>query len=331
MARVRPLLNVLAVGALTLAAVLTPGGAGAATGSAEAAPSLPAGAPYVALGDSYAAGYGLGDATDKPVPACGQSKLDYPHRLAAALHLDLTDVTCAGATTADVVSERQNGAPPQIDALGAGTALVTLSIGGNDSGLFAEAPRCLALSPKGPVMTGRDAPSCRSRLVRDGADRLAVTIRDSVGPGIVTAIRAAQHAAPNARIVVVGYPAIFPDPASTPRHGCFRPAFDLASLAGFFPSNSFPFTSVDTRYLHGVQVLLDHITRQAANTTGVTYVSTLAASEGRSACNPRHPFVSGVTLRSSADLRRISVVPGSLHPTVAGAAFMAKRAAAALR
>ncbi|WP_066518869.1 SGNH/GDSL hydrolase family protein [Curtobacterium ammoniigenes] len=300
--------------------------------AASSAPlNLPPGSPYVALGDSYAAGYGLGHPTRRPVPACGQSKLDYPHRLAAALHLDLTDVTCAGATTADVVAKRQNGAPPQITALGAGTALVTLTVGGNDAGLFSQAFDCLALSPKGPVISGRDAPSCRSRLVHDGTDALAAKVAGPVSNGIVKTIRAVQRAAPNARIVLVGYPAIFPNQKDIPKGGCFRSALDFGALAGFFPSNSFPFTTTDVAYLHNVQALLDQVSSEAARATGITYVSTFGASEHRSACDKHGALVSGVTLRSSGNFRRIQIVPGSLHPTTAGAAFMASKVAAALR
>jgi hypothetical protein len=45
----------------------------------------------------------------------------------------LTDVTCGGATTAHILGA-WNELPPQVDALTSDTALVTITIGGNDIG-----------------------------------------------------------------------------------------------------------------------------------------------------------------------------------------------------
>ena len=64
----------------------------------------------------------------------GRSARNYPHLIAGRLGLDLTDVTYSGATTAHIVRERQNGAPPQVDALEGSEYLVTITIGGNDAG-----------------------------------------------------------------------------------------------------------------------------------------------------------------------------------------------------
>ncbi|KQO64869.1 SGNH/GDSL hydrolase family protein [Curtobacterium sp. Leaf261] len=289
---------------------------------------LPVGSEYVALGDSYAAGYGLPKQTKLPVAACGQSADDYPHRLAKRFDLDLTDVSCAGATTANVVSRSQAGAPPQIRALGPDTRLVTISIGGNDADLFGTASACLALSATGPVFSGRDAANCRSTLVRDGVDTLAAKIDGPVSRGIVRALRAITKRAPDAEVVVVGYPAIFPDRANTPKHGCFRSALDAASIAGDFPSDSFPFTTTDTAYLNGVQARLDAVTEAAATDAGATYVSTFTTTEARSACATKRALVAGVTLSASTGMREVDLEPGALHPNAAGVAYLTKRTAA---
>jgi lysophospholipase L1-like esterase len=296
----------------------------AASRSAAAAAGLQ-NAEYVALGDSYAAGYGLSDPTGKPVPACGQSKHDYPHQIAKALDLHLTDVSCAGADSGNVVSYPQDGAAPQVDALSASTRLVTLTIGGNDADLFATASSCLALTATGPVFSGRDAPSCKSRLVHNGVDSLRASVNGPVRQGITSAIDAVKSAAPNADVIVIGYPAIFPSRAATPKHGCFRSALDLASLGGDFPANSFPFTNTDTRYLAGIQRDMDSVTRTVARQAGVTYVSLLKATEKRSACSTKRALVTGVTLTASDNLQKINLAVGALHPNSAGAAYMARR------
>lgn len=298
----------------------------------ETLTDVPPGSEYVALGDSYSAGYGLPDPTRLPTNACAQSARDYPHRIAARFGLDLTDVSCAGATSRDVVSGHQfRGVPPQVRALSDRTRLVTLTIGGNDADLFGTAASCLALSARGPVFSGRDAPSCRSTLVHDGVDDLEVRIRSRVALGIADTLGAVRRAAPNAEVVLLGYPAIFPDAAHTPERGCFRSALDLGSLAGSFPRDTYPFTDTDVRYLHGVQRELDDVSRVAADAAGVTYLEVFTDSQAHSACATKRPYVAGVSLTGTGDLSRIDLEPGALHPNPRGVAWLTARLAAALR
>lgn len=298
----------------------------------EVLAGLPPGSEYVALGDSYSAGFGLSGPTHLPTNACGQSAQDYPHRLAARFGLALTDVTCGGATSADVTSGFQfKGVPPQIRSLSERTRLVTLTIGGNDADLFGTAASCLALSADGPVFSGRDAPSCRSTLVHDGEDQLATKIESRVALGIADTLAQVRAAAPNAVVVLLGYPAIFPDAEHTPAGGCFRSAIDLATLTGSFPRNTFPFTGTDVRYLHGVQERLNDVSRTAADAAGVRFVDAFSASQGHSACATKRPYVSGVSLDGSSNLRQIDLEPGALHPNTRGVAWLTDRVAAAVR
>jgi len=51
---------------------------------------------------------------------------------ASACSLSLVDVTCSGATTADVLRAGQFDQPAQLDAVSDETQLVTVTIGGND-------------------------------------------------------------------------------------------------------------------------------------------------------------------------------------------------------
>ncbi|WP_158590036.1 SGNH/GDSL hydrolase family protein [Amnibacterium setariae] len=289
------------------------------------------GAEYVALGDSYAAGYGLPDPTGKPIPACGQSSRDYPHRVAERLGLRLTDVSCATATTADVRRRSPAGAPAQLEALGPSTRVVTLTIGGNDSGLFSQAFTCLALTRTGPVIAGTDAASCRSQLVRNGVDSLRRTVEGTIAADLATTIRAVRRAAPNAALVLVGYPTIFPDAAHTPSGGCFRPAITGSFLTGTYPENAFPFTDVDVAYFAGVQAALDATTARVAREAGVPYVSMLAASAAHSPCATRGAWVNGMHFRSPEDVQQVDLDPGALHPNEAGAAALADAAASGIQ
>lgn len=298
----------------------------------ETLDAIPPGSEYVALGDSYSAGYGLGDRTGLPTNACVQSARDYPHRLAAQFGLDLTDVTCAGATSDDVTTGHQfKGVPPQIESLSDRTRLVTLTIGGNDADLFGTAASCLAISANGPVFSGRDAPSCESTLVQDGVDQLAVKIQSRVALGIADTLGAVQRAAPNAVVVFLGYPAIFPDAEDTPAKGCFRSALDLGTLAGSFPSDTYPFTDTDVEYLHGVQDELNEVSRSAAAAAGVRFVDVFASTQDHSPCAASERYVAGVTLTGSGDLRKIDLKAGALHPNERGVTYLTARMAAAIR
>ncbi|WP_433755613.1 GDSL-type esterase/lipase family protein [Nocardia sp. CA-135398] len=91
----------------------------------------------MALGSSYASGPGLPDIVDT---SCSRSAHNYPHQVATATGLDLVDVSCGGATTANILDTPQHtpdGAvvPVQIDAVTDDTRLVTITIGGNDLNL----------------------------------------------------------------------------------------------------------------------------------------------------------------------------------------------------
>lgn len=315
---------------LSATAFIALSGAGLAAAS-PAASAPPPGSAYVALGDSYAAGYGLPDPTGKPVAACGQSAQDYPHRVAAALGLQLTDVSCASATTADLRAGSSQGAPPQVSALGASTRTVTLTIGGNDSGLFSRAFSCVALTADGPVIAGNDVPDCRSRFVQNGVDTLQQEVDGTIRTAIGTAVSAIRSAAPNAVVVVVGYPTIFPGPAHTPPGGCFVPAITASTLSGNFLENSFPFTDTDVRYFHDLQVSLDAATRSATLQQGATYVSMLETTAAHSACANGTPYVNGLHLTPGRDVEHIELDPGALHPNAAGAAALATAAEQGIR
>ncbi|OBJ53134.1 hypothetical protein A9W95_18990 [Mycobacterium sp. 1423905.2] len=154
---------------------------------------------YVALGDSAAAAPLVPELADPPW--CLKSTNDYPSVLARRLTATgFTDVSCSGATTADIIDRGQQTrggtVPPQIDALTADTELVTITIGGNDVGLASSASKCRRAS--------LSEPPCFADLAADGTDRFSAAIRKqvSVWDAMVDAVRAK---APHARIVLVGY------------------------------------------------------------------------------------------------------------------------------
>lgn len=163
---------------------------------------------YVALGSSMAAGPGIRPAADgAPLPA-GRSARNYPHLVAARLGLELVDVTYSGATTANVLTERQFGAPPQIDAIDGSEDLITVTIGGNDVGyvplLFAAGvPRLIRKLP----LLGRRLREQLDPAARDRALEVVAESLKEVG-------RTLRERAPEARVLFVDYLTLLPPPGT---------------------------------------------------------------------------------------------------------------------
>ena len=123
--------------------------------------------------------------------------------------LDLVDVTYSGATTANVLTDSQNGAPPQVDALDGSEELVTVTIGGNDVGyvpllMAAGLPR---FARSVPLLGGRRARHARP----DARDRALVEVAES----LKEVGRTLRQRAPRARVLFVDYLTLLP-PAGTP-------------------------------------------------------------------------------------------------------------------
>ena len=308
------------------------------TGASE--PKMPTdGLAYVALGDSFAAGLGLADPTKLPVTGCGQTATDYPHRVAQALRLTLSDVTCSGAVTANVISTPQKTgdgtAKPQLSALGRNTRVVTITIGGNDLGFVKTTASCVALTARGPLLASAND-DCRGNFVKNGVDslgdRIAGPVVHGMAPtedagtatpsGLTATFAAISKAAPNARVFVVGYPTIMPNAANTPAAGCFRGQIEGNSLSNLRLKNSFPFTNIDVEYLNSVERALDTATARAAERAGFTFISALAGSAAHSGCAATSSYVNGITLEATRTYS-VSLSGGALHPNADGAAFVA--------
>jgi lysophospholipase L1-like esterase len=170
--------------------------AGFVTAGALPAAATPGPVDYVALGDSYAAGVGAGSYDGTP---CLRSSNGYPGVLARSESRIVLQVnaTCAGAKTADVARIVASGA----SGLNPETQLVTLTVGGNDLGFAGLAGPCLART-----LEPEDCLAAIDKAVT--AERLSDLGRDLAGLYTQVAVKA-----PEARIVVTGYPFLFEPPA----------------------------------------------------------------------------------------------------------------------
>lgn len=223
-------------------------------------------AQYVALGDSYTSAPGVPHITD---PRCYRSTRNYPSLVADELDLNLQDVSCGGAATSAFTAAQQtpNGqVPPQFDALTEDTELVTVGIGGNDYGLFGELlAACLGLEGPGSP--------CRDRMNEGGTDKVLETIEDIKG-NITTALQAVKLLAPEAEVVLVGYPQLAPE-----RVRC----------------EGLPLTAGDYLYFHEVFIALGAATEEAARKAKVEYADVLAASAGHDICAGEDAWIQGGT------------------------------------
>ncbi len=213
---------------------------------------------YVALGDSYTSGPVIPTQIDAN---CARSDHNYPHLVAAADRIgDLTDVSCAGATTVQMWKP-QGTNPPQLDALNHDTTLVTVQIGGNDVGFGSIIATCAGLSVTDPAGS-----PCKEHYRAGGADQLTMNVIETA-PKIAEVLRAVHDRAPRARVAVVGYPDLLPDDGV----GCF-PAVPFA--AGDFP------------YLRDTEKKLNTMLRFEALLHGATYVDTYSPTVGHDMCRP---------------------------------------------
>jgi GDSL-like Lipase/Acylhydrolase. len=159
--------------------------AAAALGVAQ--PASAAGGNYVALGDSYSSGVGSGsylsDSGD-----CMRSTKAYPYLWAAAnAPSSFTFVACSGATTGSVASG-------QLGALGSSTTLVSVTAGGNDIG-FADVMQTCVLSSEA---------TCVNRV-----NTAISQMRNSLPGSLDSLYGAIRSRAPQAHVVVLGYPRFY--------------------------------------------------------------------------------------------------------------------------
>lgn len=149
--------------------------------------ALPAAAAnsYVALGDSYSAGTGAGNYDGS---GCRRSAYAYPHLWDNA-HAGTTLYfrACAGARTDEVLAN-------QVGWLNSGTTHVSISIGGNDIDFAGMMFTCATGSDQACVNKVNDSRATAQNELPAKLDKTYAAIRNR---------------APNARIVVLGYPRLF--------------------------------------------------------------------------------------------------------------------------
>jgi lysophospholipase L1-like esterase len=208
---------------------------------------------------------------------------------------NLTFRACSGAKIEDFYVEQYAGAtPPQLDALeeGGTPELVTLTIGGNDAGFVNVIETCVADA----ILSGeRIDPVCKQRLATS-LDAAIGRARDRL-PDLYREIR--ERSAANARIIVLGYPQIFP------RADRIGRCLAVLSLS-------------DLNWMHQKIRDMNQVIRQAVDRSGVRaeYVDVFDRFAGHDVCNDGSWF-------NGPMLPKVYM----LHPTAEGQAAMARAVA----
>lgn len=240
-------------------------------------------ANYVSLGDSYAAGPLIPN--QLPPFGCLKSDHNYAHLAAPSIGLTLRDPSCSGAETEDM-TQTQNVEPgpnpPQFNSLDSETKVVSLTVGGNDIGFSEVAESCITLNPF--------STPCKDKYNSGGKDQLAERI-EATGPLVAAVLQGIHTRAPNARVFVVNYPAIFPETG----FGCWP---------------QMPIGFGDVPYLRATEQRLNAMLAAQAGANGATVVDWYKASIGHDAC------------KSQSNRWVEPLIPGELaapiHPTKAG-------------
>ncbi|WP_409371848.1 SGNH/GDSL hydrolase family protein [Sphingobium yanoikuyae] len=216
------------------------------------------------MGSSFAAGAGIGPTKPNTPTRCQRTSINYASLLVNKLALDLTDVTCGGATTAHLLGP-WNELLPQIAAVRSDTRLVTVTIGGNDIGYVAGL--MTASCRAGVSFRGRPCPpgtAPREADYRELEDRMRAFAKQ------------VSATAPRAKLVFVQYVTLVPN----------------------VPCYAAPLRPDDARVSRALGLRLAQITSRVARESGAVVLSADKLSRDHTPCSAV-PWSEGLSLRST--------------------------------
>lgn len=267
---------------------------------------------YVGMGDSYSSGEGAWnydegtdfDDRNDLWPFDDDTELhNRCHRSADAYARILsgsndfaggsTFVACSGSMIPDLSNpnHKETDEPPQLDALDDDVSLVTLTLGGNDLGFGAVVQDCVLNGEQGVPF----APTCRA--THD--DRIAKRLPE-LRAELLASYRQIREKAPNARIVVVGYPELFVE----------NPSDNYGNLL----------FAEDQLWMNQKAAELNAMLASAAKDAGAEFVDPTEAFRG-------HGIGSADSWINDLDFGGPGVMladPSSFHPNAAGHAALAE-------
>jgi lysophospholipase L1-like esterase len=288
---------VAALAAIVLGATALFGGASAATADGHI------GSPYVAIGDSEAAGTGNMPYVDE---SCKRSAKAYPVLVGDSIGEPVVSAACAGATTTDVTAQVLNLA--QTGVLGPATELVTITAGVNNIGWQGVLAACSSSGTPEACAAAKAA---------------AFAAIAGIAPAIAQLIGLVRTLAPDAAIVVTGYPLMFGAVTETCNVGSFggEPVKFTPELAAEVNAG---IVGINAAVAGGVSAYQAAFTAQfGAPDPRVEYVDVTAAFAGHALCDTGDRWISGLSSGKGT-------VHRGFHPNAAGQQAYASAIAAAL-
>ena len=213
------------------------------------------------------------------------------------------DASCSSAETKHMTEPQTDlplggTNPPQFDALRRDATLVTVGIGGNDAGLVGVAEQCAQLGVTQPFGT-----ACRDYYAPGGNDQVAAKIEEA-RPKVAAVLDGIHQRSPDARVAIVGYPDVLPDPEEG---GCYPMV---------------PLSDDDIRYIDELLIRINTMIREVAESHAADFVDTYADSGGHDVCKlPPERWFEGLVPTEPAF---------PLHPNAKGEASMGRSAIAVL-
>lgn len=295
---------VRSIGVVAAGVLLIGGAAAAVTGVGRAsADSAPEGKSLVVLGDSFTAN--AMDLSSSPNKQCVRGRTAWPTQLSTLMGLrgsdQVVDTSCTGAsidTGAGYTLGIEARDADRAGAFGPHTRLVTLQFGINDywggasESLWNAMQQCVF-----DLVAGCGSDAVEQGRMPDPRAVSGVAYAERIR-NVVTYIR---YYAPNARIVLVGYPEVV------------RPNQDSVCLDFF---GVVPFTQARGRTVVEYFDRIDQAQREAAAQLGLDFLDSRALTAGHGQCTAQ-PWVNGVL----DPLIDIDGLP--FHPSPAGDAVVA--------
>ena len=224
-------------------------------------PSAAQAVNYTALGDSFSSGVGAGSYDLSS--SCSRTSNAYPARVAAATGFSLSFTACSGATTTDVAAN-------QLGPLNAATNYVTITAGGNDAGFTSLIAQCTLLN-------------CVSAV------NAKITWTTTTLPGLLNTLYAQiKTKAPNATVIVLGYPRLF---------------------TGSTCSSALGVSAAEMTAANNLVNTFDSVTAARAAAYGFVYKSSISQFTGHAICSSS-PWLNGLSFS----------IGDSYHPNNSGQA-----------
>jgi hypothetical protein len=280
-------------------------------------------AQYVALGDDFASGVGsfeyLPETTGRG--GCYRAANGYAERVSSDDEMSLAFDACRGATIESLLG-RKGGKEPQLDDVGPSTKAITLSTGWNDLGYGSVIKKCLSTREQREFSEecriAQNAAVEEARAWLDDGREPGVyelpggkkSINHQYLPSLAELYETILYQAPEAELVVVGYPRLFdsgvegrfgPCQVGTSAHS--RPIYIAADNAAWMNDQTI---ALDSQIKRAVELV------QSRTGRAIRYADANSAFTGHSLCDLDTPWINGRLLEGTRPALE------SFQPTSAG-------------